>query len=167
VKRRTCTPFLLLFAVVSAVAAQDQPDFSGRWILVEAVPADAGTASRLNVTQPIVQTNAVGAPMKPTFMTLTVERAFADRATTETFQIGVEGGTVGGGGFGTRFSVRWEDHRLVMATASYSGSGSESRQTSEHNEVWELDPDGMLIIRITDREAGHGSKSHTLTYRRN
>lgn len=156
----------LLLATPSASRAQDKPDFSGQWALVAAVPASAGgVAPKLIVRQPIVRTTALGAPMKPVFTTLTVERVFADRTVTETFQIGLAGGMIGGGGFRSTNSVRWEENRLAIANASYSGPGSESL-LNEHSEVWELDPDGLLMITVADIEAGHDSTSKRLTYRR-
>jgi hypothetical protein len=158
---------LLLLAVASASAAQDKPDFSGRWELAAAAPSSAGAAMRLIVRQPIRRTNVFGAPMKPSFLELIVERTFADRTTIDTHQFSVEGGMVGGGGFQTRFSVHWDGNRLVMATASSSGSGAEIRPTSEHSEVWELAPDGMLIVTVTDTETAREPQSTKLTYRRN
>jgi hypothetical protein len=152
-----CSPLLVL-SLAAVVAAQDKPDFSGRWELIAAVPSRADAASRLTVRQPIARANVLGAPMKPTFTTLTVERAFGDRATTETLQVGVQGGIMGEGGLRTRFSVGWEDDSLVIA------SGTE---TNEHREVWALDPDGLLIITMTETEAGHDSTSKRLIYRRN
>jgi hypothetical protein len=163
---RAACASILFVGVATAVAAQDKPDFSGQWELVATEPSSAGAASRLTVWQPITRANVFGAPMKPAFLELSVERTFADRTTTDTHQIGIQGGMVGGGGFQTRFSVRWEDNRLVMATASYFGSGAQSSMTSERNEVWELNPDGMLIITVTDTDTGREPKSTTLTYHR-
>jgi hypothetical protein len=157
---------VVVLAVSPASEAQEKPDFSGQWELVVAAGASsAGVAPRITIRQPIVRTNALGAPMKPSFATLTVERIFADRVTTETFQIGVDGGTIGGGGFRTSFSVRWEEHQLVMVNSAYSGPGS-ADLTTEHKEVWELAPDGTLIISATEFEVGHDSTSKRLTYRR-
>jgi hypothetical protein len=149
---------LSLLSLVAVVAAQDKPDFSGQWELVATAASSVDAASRLTVRQPIARTNVFGAPMKPAFATLTVERAFGDRATTETFQIGIQGGIVGGGGVRTRFSVGWEGDSLVIASG---------KETYEHREVWALDPDGLLIITETDTEAGHASTSKRLPYRRN
>lgn len=164
--RYTAMLSVLLLAMASASRAQDKPDFSGQWALVAAAPASAaGVAPKLIVRQPIVRTTARGTPMKPAFTTLTVERVFADRTSRDTFQIGVEGGMIAGGGFRSTNSVRWEESRLVIASASYSGPGSESL-LNEHSEVWELDPDGLLMITVADIEAGHDSTSKRLTYRR-
>jgi hypothetical protein len=166
--RHSGTLSVLLLTVVSTVAAQDKPDFSGQWKLIGATPSSAGAASGLTIRQPVTRTNVFGAPVKPAFLQLTIERAFDNRSTMETFQIGVDGGTVGSGSVRTSVSVRWEENRLAISTASYSGSGAGSeRPTSEHKEVWEVDPDGMLIITVTDREAGRDPISNALTYRRN
>src|SRR5262245_4825656 len=115
---------ILLMAIPAAVAAQDKPDFSGRWVLVSSSTPDPSAAQTLAVRQTVTRTNVRGGPMQPFFSALIVERQFADRAATATYQIGVQGGMVGGivggGGAETRRSVRWEGNRLVIETGSYS-----------------------------------------------
>src|SRR5215510_9387167 len=112
-----------LMAIPMAVAAQDKPDFSGRWVLVSSSTPDPSAAQTLTVRQTVTRTNVRGGLMQPFFSTLIVKRQFADRATTDTYQIGVQGGIVGGivgGGIAeTRHSVRWEGNRLVIETGSY------------------------------------------------
>src|SRR5262245_24156245 len=114
---------ILLMAIPTAVAAQDKPDFSGRWVLVSSGTPDPSAAQTLSVRQTVTRTNVRGGPMQPSFSTLIVERQFADRAATATYQIGVQGGMVGGGDAQsrteTRHSVRWEGNRLVIETGSY------------------------------------------------
>jgi hypothetical protein len=169
---------ILSMLVTATVAGQDKPDFSGRWILER--PADAGpdVPRSLTVRQPVVRTNVYGAPMPPFFKELSVERQFVTDVRTETYQIGVEGGTVYGlpanrgtapdvNPSQTRFSVRWEDNRLVIDTGSYSGPTREAGPYTEHTEVWQLDAAGMLILTITDRGSGITSTTKALTYRKN
>jgi hypothetical protein len=158
-------------AIAVSAAAQDQPDVSGRWVLVSSAVADPNAARSLNIRQPVRVTNALGAPMAPYFLELIVEREFADRVTTETHKIGVGGGMVGGiaGGasFQSRFSVGWEGPRLVFERSSYSGATRDAGPFWEHIEVWELDSAGMLVVTLTDRASDAAPKSNTVTYRRN
>jgi hypothetical protein len=164
-------PWILSLAIAASAAAQDQPDFSGRWVLVSSAVADPNAARSLNIRQPVRDTNALGAPMAPHFLALIVEREFADRVTTETHQIGVEGGivggTVGGASDQSRFSVRWEGDRLVIERGSDSSQTRDARRYWEHTEEWELDAAGVLVVTVTDRASDAGPKANTFTYRRN
>jgi hypothetical protein len=168
---------ILASFVAATVVAQDNPDFSGRWMLENSSGASPDVALFLTVRQPIVRTNVYGAPMPPFFKELSVERQFGDDLRIETYQIGVEGGVVGAVAANretasdvivpqTRFSVRWEGNRLVIDTGRYSGGTREAGPYTEHTEVWELDPGGMLILSITDRGSGIASTMKTLTYRK-
>jgi len=166
---------ILLMAIPTAVAAQDKPDFSGRWVLVSSSTPDPSAAQTLSVRQTVTRTNVRGGPMQPFFSTLIVERQFADRAATATYQIGVQGGMVGGivGGGGaesrteTRHSVRWEGNRLVIETGSYSGPTRSDGPYSEHTEEWQLDAAGRLVLSVTERGSGAQEVSNTLTYQKN
>lgn len=170
---------ILSMLVAATVAAQDKPDFSGRWILETSAGASRDVARSLTVRQPVVRTNVYGAPMPPFFKELSVERQFVTDVRTDIYQIGVEGGMVGGvlpanrgaapdvNVSQTRFSVRWEDNRLVIDSGSYSGPTREAGPYTEHTEVWQLDAAGMLVVSITDRGSGIASTTKTLTYRKN
>jgi len=170
---------ILFMALVGTVTAQDQPDFSGRWVLDASAVAGPDVAQSLIVRQPIVRTNVHGAPIQPVFKELSVERRFVAGARTEIYQIGVEGGVVGGvdrsnrgdaagaNAPQSRYSVRWEDKRLVIFSGRYSGPTSEAGPYSEHTEVWQLDAAGMLIVSLTDVGTGSASTTKTLTYRKN
>jgi hypothetical protein len=176
-RRHTGWLSILAMLVAATVAAQDKPDFSGRWILETSAGAGPDGARALTVRQPVVRTNVYGAPMPPFFKALSVDRQFGTDIVTETYQIGIEGGMVSGlspANRGivpefsqTRFSVRWDDNRLVMDTGSYSGPTREAGPYTEHTEVWQLDPAGRLIISTTDRGSGIASTTKTLTYRKN
>jgi hypothetical protein len=170
---------ILSILVAATVAAQDKPDFSGRWILEPSADVGPDVARSLTVRQPVVRTNVFGAPMSPFFKELSVERQFVSDVRTETYQIGVGGGTVGHvaptnrapapdvDASETRFLVRWEDDRLVIDIGNYSGSSREAAPYSEHSEIWQLDAAGRLILSITDRGSGIASTTKTLTYRKN
>jgi hypothetical protein len=113
--------------------------------------------------------------MQPFFRTITIERQFVDRAHTDTFDIGAEGGRVGGIVAGhdpltpvpqTRFFVRWEGNRLVMDTGSYAGSSREAGPYTERTETWQLDEAGLLTVTMVDRRSGAEPATSTATYRR-
>ena len=169
---------ILSMFVAATVAAQDKPDFSGRWILETSAGAGPDVARSLTVRQPVVRTNVYGAPMPPFFKELSVERQFGNDLRTETFQIGIEGGVkaVFPPNRGTasdvnvpesRFSVRWEDNRLVIDIGSYSAPTREAGPYTEHTEVWQLDATGMLVVSLTDRGSSIVSTTKTVTYRKN
>ena len=165
---------ILLTAIPTAVAAQDKPDFSGRWVLVSSSTPDPSAAQILTVRQTVTRTDVRGRPMEPYFSALIVERQFADRAATATYQIGVQGGMVGaivGGGRAetraeTRHSVRWDGNRLVIETGSYSGPSRSDGPYSERSEEWQLDAAGRLVLSVTDRRSGAQEASNTLTYQK-
>jgi hypothetical protein len=87
---------VLLAGCATGLAAQDRPDFSGRWILEDPVPATGETPRALTVRQTLVRTTALGAQMAPWFRDLTIQREFENEVRSETYQIGVVGGVVGG-----------------------------------------------------------------------
>jgi hypothetical protein len=168
---------ILSMFVAATVAAQDKPDFSGRWILVTSADAGPAVARSLTVRQRAVRTNVYGDPIPPFFKELTVERQFGNDVRTETYQIGIVGGMVGGmspangitSGLDvpqTRFSVRWEDNRLVIDIGNYSGPAREAGPFTEH-EVWQIDAAGMLILSMAERGSGIPSTTKTLMYRKN
>jgi hypothetical protein len=169
-----CLTVLALFASAEP-SGQSPPDFSGRWVLVRVEPVGMQAAGTLMVQQPIVRTNVCGAPMAPFYRAITIERQFADRTQTDTYSIGVIGGTVGGIIAGhdpqdpvpqTRCFVRWEDNRLVMDTGSYAGSSREAGPYTERTETWQLDDAGLLMVTVTERRSGIESASEVAVYHR-
>ena len=168
---------ILAMLVAGTVAAQDKPDFSGRWILETSAGPGPDGARALTVRQAVARPNVYGAPMPPFFKELSVDRQFGTDVRTETYQIGVEGGMVSGispanRGIApefsqTRFSVRWDDNRLVIDTGIYSGRTRDAGPYTEHTEMWQLDAAGKLIVSTTDRRSGIASTTKTLTYRKN
>ena len=157
----------------STATARDQPDFSGRWVLEESRPSASEMPRALSVRQTLVRTNVRGEPMEPFFRDLTVERQFEGAIRSETYWIGVQGGTVHGWWEdksrtppSTHQSVKWEGRSLVIETGSYTGSTPESGAWTERREVWSLDPDGRLRIALTTRSSTDPPGSNTLVYRR-
>jgi hypothetical protein len=167
-------PWFLVAAilVVAQLSAQDTPDFSGHWILESAAQPATDIPRALTVSMSIVRTNVRGEPMKPFFKDITVGREFANGTSSETYQIGVEGGTVSGRADQRADSPRshhrviWEEQTLVIETGRYTGPTPESGQWTERREAWSLDPEGRLRLAITSRSSGSASITVTLVYRR-
>jgi hypothetical protein len=168
------TAWLGILALVAArVAAQEEPDFSGRWVLESAAQDGADVPSALTVRQSLVRTTVRGEPMKPFFKDITVERELKGATRIETYQIGIIGGSVAGlradgtsTGARTRHSVRWEGRTLVIESGSDTGSGPEGGESAERREGWSLDSQGLLHVAITTRGAGDRSSTIALSYRR-
>jgi hypothetical protein len=162
---------LPIFAAVAfaMAAAQTQPDFSGRWVLERSEGAGVENARALVVRQPVVRENVYGVPIQPVFLQITVERQFAAATRTDTYCIcrgGRVGGVTAGGqsrGPTSSFFVRWEENRLVIDTATSAG---ENGLPVAHTEVWQLDANGTLTVKIEDRVQGAEPRTGTATYRR-
>jgi hypothetical protein len=78
-----------------AVSAQSKPDFSGTWIL-ESSPSGPEIPRTLTVSHTLATTNVRGEPIRPAFNTVRITRTIANDTLSETHQIGVEGGIIGG-----------------------------------------------------------------------
>ena len=164
-------------AALVAVQIPAEPDFTGRWVLIaDAPPADVPAV--LVVQQHLTQTDVRGNALKPFWDSLTVtgdDSKSGIRSGRHRF--GVEGGTVSGGIFGsrtsepwpprrfTRESVSWQGQALVLASERWMEREAGQRESYEcHRETWTMTDDGRLAITVTDTDAG--SRSRTLTYRR-
>jgi hypothetical protein len=168
-------PWFIVMAVsvVARLTAQDTPDFSGDWILESAPQSAADIPKALSVRQSLVRTNVRGEPVKPFFKDMTVAREIANGTRSETYRIGIAGGTVPGlradgsaDGPRTHHRVEWEERRLVIENGSYTGPTRESGQWAERREVWSLDPGGRLRLAITTRSSVGAPSTLTLVYRR-
>ena len=166
----------MCFVVVMALlgvrpTAQDKPDFSGSWTL-ESGPPGADIPQTLSVRQSIVRTNVRGEPMKPFFSDITVTRSLPSGTRSETYSIGVEGGTVSGQVGGnvdrprTHHRVAWEEQALVVETGSYTGPAPETGDWAERREVWSLDSGGRLHLAISARSSVDAPTTVMLVYRR-
>ena len=156
----------VLVLVVSGVAqVPTQPDFSGEWVLL-ATDASFDAPATLVVRQRVTRTNSRGEPMAPYFSHLIVERHYSNRVESDSYDIGIVSGTVSGTAERTIVRVTWQGERLVMKTGTYSSPPQEPGPYSEHEEVWSLDPDGRLLITITDRSSDSQPVTVRLTYQR-
>lgn len=172
--------FFCSVAVVigSALAAQEKPDFSGKWVLEQPSPAPTKVAEELDVRQWTEEGISPISGQWYAFDHITIEQRFAgDEVHTYRYQIGLGGGIVGGvdaNGRGrgpngqlphTKFSTRWEGSRLGIDTGVYSGNSPEAGPYSEISEVWSLDADTLVIARTT-RSSTSEPTTITLSYSR-
>jgi hypothetical protein len=162
--------------MVVSVAAQDKPDFSGRWVLEDPLPAAADTPRAMTIRQSLTRTTVHGKPMEPYWSDVVVEREFADDVRSETHRIGIVGGTVTGAGTGragagsegtsTAYSVTWDAKELVIQTGSYSPPAPGTRSYRERKEVWSLDERGRLVVTVTNRSSDTATTTQMSRYRR-
>ena len=160
----------------SSGSSQAQPDFSGRWVLVDPLNTPVDLPRSMLVQQPLLTTNAFGQPMPPRFLDITIERDFAAGPRTDTYRIGIQGAVVSvqppdytkpnRPNPQTRFAVRWDADRLIIDTVSYSGSKREDGPYTERTEMWELDSTGELRVTVNDRGSAMVSTSTTTMYRK-
>ena len=169
--RCTATCFLVVIVLLGAgLAAQEQPDFSGSWIL-ESGSSGADIPQTLSVSQSLVRTNVRGEPMNPFFKD-TVTRALATGTRSDTYHVGVEGGSVSGRVNGsvnapqTHNRVAWDEQALVIESGSHSGPVPQSGVWAERREVWSLDSAVRLRVVITTRSSVDAPRMVTLVYRR-
>ena len=169
--RRTAMWFVVVIVSVgSGIAAQDKPDFSGSWIL-ESRSTDADIPQTLSVSQSLVLTNVRGEPMTPAFKDITVTRVLATGTRSDTYQIGVVGGTFSGRADGsegprTHHRVAWEEQALVIEIGSHTGPVPESGDWAERREVWSLESGVRLRLTITTRSSVGAPGTVVLVYRR-
>lgn len=170
-RAETCLVIVLMW-LAAPLAAQDKPDFSGSWVLESIAQAAEDIPRALSVSQSIVRTNVRGDAMTPFFKDITVTRALDSGTRSETFQIGVAGGTVSGRADGsanrprTHHRVEWEEQALIIESGRYTGPTPESGEWTERREVWSLDSGGRLRLSITTRSSVAAARSVILAYRR-
>jgi hypothetical protein len=174
--RAPTTPWAIVLSLVvgATLAAQDKPDFSGRWVLESPSPDAPDIPRVLSVRQSLVRTTVRGDPMTPFFKDIAIDREFESGTRSETHEIGVVGGIVPGvradgtsnGGPRGHHAVTWEGDALVFESGSFTGETSGAGAWTERREVWSLDPKGHLRMVITTRSSSGGAKVVTLVYRR-
>ena len=161
---------VMLAAVV--LAAQDKPDFSGRWILATGEQSGPDIPRVLSVRQSLVRTTVRGEPMEAFFKDIAIAREFETGTRSETYAIGVVGGVVPGlradgspNGPHGHHAVNWDQNALVFESGNYTGEIPETGVWAERREVWSLEPNGRLRLTITTRSSVDVSRSVTLMYR--
>lgn len=162
---RTLTLALCFIVAIGGIGldAQQGTDFSGKWVLDEGPQRSAAVPHTLIVQQPLTTTNRLGGPMAPAYLSMTVERYFADRVQRDTYEIGMSGGVVGGPtSRPCRFSVRWNGNALWIESQCFTASGGVLRGSTE---VWRLDERARLVIRV-EKQEGDAVEMRALAFRR-
>src|SRR5262245_58729892 len=93
---RTTSSVIMMVLLAVGSAAQDKPDFSGRWILEPPSQPIPDIPVALTVRQSIRRTTARGEPMTPYFNEIEIDRELPDGIHSETYEIGIIGGLVPG-----------------------------------------------------------------------
>jgi hypothetical protein len=171
--------FCVLLAQASTLTAvPPQPDFSGRWVLVVALPSDALVPAGLVVRQSIRLTNIHGEPMTPFYDRIGIDRESPAGTVTNTIMIGIRGGAVGGvvnTGGGTpakpatvrsHHAVGWNGRALVFEARTYTADTLGTGDWSERRETWALQPNGELAIEIATNSSADRAQTVSATYRR-
>lgn len=104
-------------------AAQDKPDFTGSWVL------ESGS-SGADIPQSLLVSQSAAQPNVPFSRNIAITRVLAAGTQSETYLIGVGGGTTAGtvrgfpdrtNGPQTHFAVQWDEQALVIERGSYTG----------------------------------------------
>lgn len=170
-----CPALTFALALTVTGAAQAGTDFSGRWVLDSAAPLSSDAVRVLVVEQPVMRTNIRGEPMPPSYLRITIRRERESGATTETHQIGISGGVVGGAIAATgerirapetHFETRWFDRSLIFLNRVDGPDGPHTGQWSERQETWSLGPDGRLRVEIVSESADHQRNTSVSVFRR-
>lgn len=171
---RTACALIGLLSVDTRVAARQGTDFSGHWVLESKQQAGADTPVAITVEQSFVSSDARREPAAPLFNEITVAREFRSGTRSETFRIGLGGGTVPGISVEhgrssdpyTHFSVGWDGPVLVFRTGTHTGMMRETGDWAEHEERWSLDSEGRLRVVIANRSSSSVLTTTTGLYRR-
>jgi hypothetical protein len=170
--------YVLLAQVAASTRMPPQPDFSGRWTLVTAIPSDKGVPKALAVRQPVTRTNPRGEPIPPFFFSIEIQRQIETATITETHWIGVIGGTVGGivnlaGGTGpipprvnSHYAVTWEGPMLVFELGTSTADTPGTGDWTGRRETWALQPNGELAIDVATSSSADRARTVSATYRR-
>ncbi len=164
--RKALSALLLVSLIVAATTSQDRPDFSGTWDLISPILRPENAPQTLVVNATFKRQSVNGIPINPPLVTLAVESRFGNAIRSDTYNVGMIGGFVGGlprqvPQTSSRFSTRWGGAKLIVALGNYA----DGKLMSEHGEVWSLDRQGLLSVAITDHMAGDAPTTTNLIYR--
>jgi hypothetical protein len=172
-RRQIAWSLILLMLAAVVLAAQDQPDFSGRWVLAGPEQPGPDIPRAFSVRQSLVRTNVRGEPMKPFFKDIVVAREFEIGIRSETYLIDVLSGFVSGltergdpNGPNGHSRVTWDRNALVFENGRHTGDMPETGVWDERRETWSLETGGRLRVTITTRSSSDVSRTVTLIYRR-
>src|SRR5678815_5529148 len=89
---------VLILSVGQPASAQDKPDFSGDWILVNRRDAPTNAAQSITVHESFKRESVRGTSVNPPLITLMVERRINGTVHGELYTVGTISGTVGDSG---------------------------------------------------------------------
>lgn len=177
-RRRLALAVALL--LVARLSAQSEPDFSGRWRLIDPRTAPPAFAHTLIVQPTIRSIDVRGDPIRPFTWSLLVERQAAARVQSEEYVLGVQGGSVAGvsalapgrggtlpGSSGeTRFYARFQGSEFVIDTAQCPGDCLDRSHWTSSLETWRLDEAHHLLVTLTESAPGRPPVTMTAVYQR-
>jgi hypothetical protein len=154
-----------LIVISGTPTPQAHPDFSGMWSLDRASDAPPGVARELTVRQVAERTTSVrGVPEERA--SITIQRRGPGGIRSDSYEIGIVGGTVSSAGPRTTHTTKWIGATLVIETGSYSGPSWDPGTFAEHHEEWSLDGHGRLVIVVEDRASRTHPATSTWVYAR-
>jgi len=181
IRRRAMLPLVCL-GVMGSLASQAQqmradqgkPDFSGRWVLESTADTAPDVPRSVEMRwEGLTSTTARGEPMQPYFKRIVVMRELASGIASESREMGIIGGVVGGrpmdgragGGSWTTYATKWEGSMLIFENSQGSGRTHDDPPWTDRRETWSLE-DGRLKIVITTSSSETATRSVTSFYHR-
>ena len=170
-KVRLAALSLLATVAVALLSAQHTPDFSGTWVLESGPTGEPDAPQTISVSQVLATTNVRGEPMRPFFKEVRITRVIANSTRSQTYQIGVVGGSTSGrvgGAEGPRTQYRavWEGQSLVFELGTYAGSSPRTGDWTGRREVWSFDSAGRLRVVVNTRSSLDEPKTVVIVYRK-
>ena len=140
-----------------------------------ALPVEADVPTTLIVRQSIRLTNMRGEPMTPYYDQIAIDHKSSTGMHSDTFMIGITGGTVGGSvsstgvrirGLSTHQAVTWNGLSLVFELGTYTGDTPGTGDWTERRETWALQPNGELAITVVTSGSAVRAQTVSALYRR-
>lgn len=160
-----------LAAFAGAQPASPERDFVGTWQIAEPAVAPSGVATRLVVRQqaggrqlqvlrdpPGTSTGSATAPVE----TYDVTPPSPSPPARDGRRVNPPGGQPAE----TSTSMEWKTDRLTLHRSTSVSRDPGRTVTTTRDEVWTVDPQGLLAIDLTEQESGGPTQRLTLKYRR-
>jgi hypothetical protein len=142
------------------LAAQDKPDFSGRWRLIV-------SSQRQTRGQAVIATAAAELTVRQNARSITVDYSEAGARPEAGTHVFGSRGTVGGRGDQFRSDVFWFGDQLVITTTTADAADADGRQrTVENSELWSLADRGRLVIQFAEARSGTVAQTTRVTYKK-
>jgi hypothetical protein len=149
----------VLLAAAASAAQFQQPDFSGRWRLVEPTAAE-----RAVDTLAIIAPDELLITQTPLAITIEHPSTPGTHPSVGTFKFTI-GGTMSSTGAESRFDVGWIGHQLTINSSTSSAPDAKSdRITHSKGSMWTLETDRRLAIDFTEKRSGEFSRMARRVY---